>query len=184
MNPPPNPELELLRSGLESYLPAMNAIVAFRERIQDACERVLVDHLSDFAKALGVRLKQDDILRRDYPPIRQWDSEWTSVGVELQRIGPNRVSLWHSVAWAPSSPEDRGVSVSECVWFPKKAPYERARALFRSAPGYWYADRDVGISAPLALEETAKLEEHLTTILEQWIELWRKVGGLKALSGK
>jgi|GEM_PF-3960264 hypothetical protein len=183
MNPSPDPELELLRSGLESYLPAMNAIVAFRERIVRQCRTVMDRYLADYAAALSVELKTSDVYDWDGPPLSGWNGKWASLGVQLKRVGPSSAYLVLAVGWLPDDPGEYSTGVS--FWASSGAPTRAAKDLFQPPPANWWDDpKSFGLSTWHTPDAAPQLEEHLTAVLEQWIELWRKVGGLKALSGK
>lgn len=181
MNPTPDPELELLRAGLESYLPAMNAIVAFRERILQCCRAVMEKHLTAFSAALGVKLEADGVKRWSPEPNR--DSINASVGVQLPPVGPDSAFLVLAVGWETSKPGKFNVGVS--FWAGRAAPVRAAKEVFQPPPSNWWDDpKSFGLKTWHTPEDAPQLEEHLTAVLEQWIELWQKVGGLKALSGK
>lgn len=182
MNSSPDPELELLRSGLESYLPAMNAIVAFRERILRACRSVLLSRLTEFSGALREPLESHQL--RDYggPPTSQREPDWASIGIELRDIGESQSWLYLSVDWEVNSECDFAVGAS--IWARTRQLADRIDTRFRDSDGYWQIGTEAGIQDWLRASEVENLEEHLTPVLDRWIKLWRKVGGLKALNGK
>jgi len=181
MNPQPDPELELLRAGLESYLPAMNAIVAFRERIQKVCRTVMAKHLSAFATALGVELNVDDVANWSSPATQ--DAKDASVGAQLKKVGPDAAFLVLAVGWKLSESCKFNIGVS--FYAESGAPARVAKELFHPRPVNWQDwPKAFGLQTWHTPDDAPQLEEHLTAVLERWIELWRGVGGLKAVSGK
>lgn len=183
MNPQPDPELELLRAGLESYLPAMNAIVAFRAQLVQRCRAVMEKHLPVFAAALGVKLKTNDIQDWVGPTPAAWKGRWASVGAQLKDVGPDSVFLTLAVGWHAESPGEYTTGVS--FWAYTQATTRAANELFLPHPENWWTEKDsFGFSTWHTPNDAPQLEEHLTGVFDRWIKLWRKVGGLKAVSGK
>lgn len=169
----------LLEEGARSYLGAMTALVAYQKEVQKKCRAVMEDCLKDYAFALKVSLRSDEIQEVAYPSITKWEGNWWSLGVKIVRKDIPRISYWESGCCLQYE-SARGLYCWIGEYFTPKGLAESLYSKFHRVNSRVIAEgNDVWLESGLKVEETPALEENLEKLFRQWAELWTKVGGIK-----
>src|ERR1700721_4321399 len=94
-----DPTEALLNEGGKSYVPAVSAMLAFRELICTRCRQTVQNRLPDYAKALKLSLNENELGDCNYPSLKEWEHSWASIGTEIKKNGGGEVSLFHTLEW-------------------------------------------------------------------------------------
>ena len=109
----------LLEEGARSYLDAVNALIAFRQEVQNTCRTVLENHLNDYGSALGVRLEKGEIKDAESPSFAGWEGDRWSLGVKVvrEKITP-QIRWWETWCCLQYVSGDSGLLCWIDEWFP------------------------------------------------------------------
>jgi hypothetical protein len=177
-------EKQLLGQGIKEYVDVLNAMKAFRQLVQRACRRVVVENLEDYTAALGIDLSEDRILDSEY----EWsegDFGGCSLGVKIihKAKGIPYSELGHDLCW------DRGPDGTESylmisVWSRKKNIRQLMECMRKKKLDCDASDdgRSIWLWESISEENASSIESKLDSLMEKWIELWRKVDGLSAIA--
>ena len=171
-----------LEEGARSYLKAANAVMEFEREVQERCRKVMERHISDYGLALKVDLKSSEIQNLIWP--EKWEGTWASVGVRVLRRDIPGITWWEgycTLEWG--SDDEFSCYVGE--WFPtRKMAMDLFQKFGRVDPdkSVTASDKNVGIAQTLKPEEAPDFEEHMDDLLMKWIKLWKKIGGINAVS--
>ena len=168
----------LLEEGARSYLNAVSALIAYRQEVQKMCRTVLENCLKDYASALKVRLERSEIA--EWPSLTTWEGDRWSLGVKVLRKKITPAIRWWVTHCCLSYDIDAGL---HCWIGERFSNNQIATVLFRKFhPLNTKVERDgneLGIRRSLKVEEVCNLEVCLEGIVQEWIKLWKKVGGIK-----
>jgi hypothetical protein len=171
----------LLEEGARSYLDAVNALIAYRKDVQTMCRAVLEKHLDEYASALNVRFDKDDIQDAEWPSLKEWEGDYWILGVKVIRknITPT-IRWWETYCCLEYDSGDEGLYCWIGEWFPTKQLCMKLHRTFHPlSKNVKHDGNQLWIPKDLKVEEVSNLEIHLNGIVHEWIELWRKVGGVK-----
>jgi hypothetical protein len=171
---------QLLEEGARSYLKATAAIMAFEQEVQRRCRQVLERHFVEYAAAIGIqpRLKTKEIKDLVYPDD---DPERRSVGVQIarKRIRPDIDYLKTKCVLDWKSGTGLHCYVGERIRPETLA--NNLRMKFRDLdPTVCGEVKEYGLMSELNADQASTFQERLETLLVQWIELWKQIGGLEA----
>jgi hypothetical protein len=182
-----NPINVLLEEGARSYLAAVTAISAFEHEVQKKCRERFSKRLDEYSAALQIqpRLTSTEIQSVIWPSSREeFDGSWRSVGVAIQgkKIPPSYRwwGMYCSLDWEAEG-NYFGVGISEGI-----APAATAGQVFKrfqalNAEVVAIDSKEFGMWQTMNVEDVGRFEEILDSLMETWIELWRKVGGMKSV---
>jgi hypothetical protein len=171
----------LLEEGARSYLDAVSALIAYRHEVQKMCRTVLEKHLDDYSSALKVRLERSEIRDAEWPSFAEWEGDGWTLGVKIvrEKITP-AIRWWETWCSLECDSDDAGLYCWIGEEFPAK---QKATALFRKFHPLNNKVQKHGkilmIPQCLKVEEVCNLEINLEDVVQQWIELWKKVGGIE-----
>ncbi len=173
----------LLEEGSRSYLDAVSALIAYQREVQKMCKAVLEKHIEDYSSALGLKvpLETSKVQNEEWPAFAEWGNSWI-LGVKIVReaVSP-KISWWKTSCCLEYDPDDAGLY---CFIGEEYLTVANARRLFgnfhdinKKVKHHRY---ELWIpSDGHKVEEVCNLEEYLEGIVQEWIELWQKVGGIK-----
>jgi hypothetical protein len=182
---PDEAQLRLLAEGLASYVPAVSAVLAFRELVEARCRRVVENRLEDYGGALGTSLDRNQLVGCQYPKLSQWDGTFASLGVDLRDLGDARAWLSHLLYLEQGENGQWVAQVGACLWVRKSQQMTRVRKAVRPQPpnlSFEEANHEVWLYEPISSSEMQDFEKKLDNVLVQWITLWKRAGGLRVLS--
>ncbi len=176
---------QLLIEGSRSYLKAATALIVYQQEVQKKCRKVMERYLQDYSLALKLKnaLKSSEIAEHRWPQPNQWEGNWASVGVHVGRRDIPGLSWWEAYC----SLELRSEEPVLYCWVGETFPTGKiATVLFdklrRLSADISLDDTiNVGIALRLRADEAFQIEEKLDDLFPKWINLWKKVGGTKAV---
>jgi|ERR1700722_14519247 len=174
----------LLNEGGSSYVPAISAILAFRELVIKRCRQMVLNRLGDYSTALGTELNEDQFRNWDSPKLDKWDGQWASLGLEIAEVGNSREYLYHTVQWEQTGEGQWLISATASIWTRTRAKLDKLSEAFRAHThnlNIWTSvdDYDIGIYIEVPPTQMMCFETIMDTVYQQWIKLWQDVGGLK-----
>jgi hypothetical protein len=171
-------EEELLAQGLKEYVDARHAVTAFRQLVQKQCRCVVEDNHRDYAAALGI--EPSELKLKDY----KWsDGSEFYVGV-IWIYKDIYAEISHCFTWSPREEGGYDTAIYAGIWSLKKNCELLREAMRKHEIAYEGAEGpDVYLMDVLAPEDVSKTDVKLEQLTEQWMNLWRNVGGIKVLSG-
>ena len=175
-NAPTNP---LLEEGARSYPKALQAVAEFRRQVQDICFDAMKRHLKDLGDALGLRLEANQLKPYAWPDkldSDDLDGTCAHLGAKIEPAGAIW-SLWNYVYWDKDS-----VGVCVSLAFTDSKLGERVQAVTEKH-GTSLDPKEVYLSRPVGADGLAGLDSTLEELNREWIEVWRKVGGVKQFLG-
>jgi hypothetical protein len=178
---------KLLEEGSRSYVDAVTAIIEYQSQVQKKCRLVTEGHLDDYSAALNLkdrdRLRIDEIQPHAIPAIDKWEGDQWSLGVRIVRTNIPGVSWWGAYCTL-----DYNVKYGLFCWVgewlsPKRCAVTLAQKL-RTFQSKIYLDvegNNVGVSEDVEPSQVAFCENVLEKLMEEWIRLWSKVGGIREI---
>ena len=180
--------------GRRSYLEATTAIINFEREVQKKCSEVLERNFDKYVSALQPPTELDKKEIDDYvwPPWgEKFDGSWRSVGVAIRnkQLEPH-VKWWETYCTLDWEDGECFAGIAEWIGGPKSKSeqmFERLRKLGvamydeKKGAGIYYVEKQIGLSQLIRPEEAGTFDEPLERLVEQWIDLWRKVGGMKGI---
>lgn len=177
-----NLDSELLREGFGSYHKALFAVMEFRREtgriIQDAVEKKLPE--------LATALKMDEDELRDgicaytkpFNIIEKFDGSEAQIDVRIPRAWNSKWKLWFYLCIGDSSEpffaaevefKNSGTAIDKLASACKELEYDETSAR---------------ISETVPSDGSRDLAAVCDRVLNRWIALWRKVGGLRQFISK
>lgn len=175
---------QFLEEGARSFVAARSAILAYQGEVQKICKQVLTRHLGQLSQAVGVDFATSPV--RDWlaPGDEKWPGQDTYLGAVIGRNDPSfGIAGWETYCalnWSYEETE-RWFGGWVGAWLPRKIATELHRQLQPLRPDVQISNRSVWIDRKLNPANASTIENDLGELLIQWIELWKKVGGLQAL---
>ncbi len=164
-------ERQLLEEGAKSYLAAEDAVRAFRELVQARCRDVVVEKLEEYSAALNRKLEASDVEENSYSY-----QIYRDVGVRIRLGGYNE--LGHVLCFSQDEKDPLWVSVYLYVYNRKR--FDRASGALRSLnPALVVESKSIFLHQEVQRDAIGEFQEKLEQIFDQWIELWKRAGGLK-----
>jgi hypothetical protein len=175
----PQEEQRLLAQGLADYVDVLNAMSAFRSLVQGTFRLVVEKNLEGYAAALGIDLSKRNVLDHEYS-----DGEFFSLGVRCIDKRVVYTELGHALYWERVDRGGFGTGIYIWVWS-RRTNIERLREVLRQKGVHHEQDGQViWLGKEMTASDVGRIEGKLDGLMEKWIKLWRKAGGLKALGGK
>ena len=173
--------LRLLEEGARSYLDAVSALIAYREDVQSICRTVLAKHLNDYGSALELRLGTDEIQNAEWPSFKEWEGDWWTLGVRVLRKNMiPTIRWWEAYCCLSYESGDAGLYCWIGEGFPSRQLAAELYRKFRSLNKKVECDdNELCIRRSLQVEDVCNLETNLDAVVQEWIELWKEVGGIK-----
>lgn len=186
---PDQARLAFLEEGANSYLDALLAIAEFQREVRVRCKDALERHLSDYGRALDVKLEPESI--DDWPPAGKelWGTGvWTSLGARLRHPPGGIYTSYCILHWMRES-EGLWFGVWQGMGFSRNTDCMEVCKVFKALqPATCPAikvdceNKHVGLSLNLSPADMTSLDEKLDEVLSAWIQLWQQFGGFKALA--
>jgi hypothetical protein len=177
----------LLEEGARSYLDAVSALIAYRQEVQNVCRTVLENHLDDYASALGlkVRLETSEIKKEEWPSFAEWGDLWI-LGVKVVREPiTSTIRWWKTACCLEYEPGDAGLY---CFIGEELPAIQMATKLFRTFhtlnKKVKHERHELWLPHSLTVEEVRNLKTNLEGVVQEWIELWKEVGGIARVFGE
>jgi hypothetical protein len=170
----------LLEEGIRSYLEAVTALIEFQREVQKKCRTAMEAYLDDYASALKVRLRNSEIRDCAWPAFAKWEGDWWMLGVWIERKNIPGIRWWETSCGLQYESGENGLFcwIGEC--FPTgKTALDLSCKFQRLNRKVMHQGKEVWIQHKLKVEEATAFEVSLQALSEQWIELWKKVGGIK-----
>ena len=172
----------LLEEGARSYLDAISALIEFQKEVQKKCRSVMQRHIKDYGAALKIPLRPSDIQDAAWPKLEKWEGDYWHLGVSIVRRDIPGVRWWEGYYCLGFEAPNPGFCCWIGEWYPRKMATHLFRKFRRFHPKASMEVEDgktIWINQRLKPEETSGFEEKLEELLEEWIRLWTKVGGIK-----
>jgi hypothetical protein len=174
----------LLEEGSRSYGDAVTAILEFQKEVQKRCRRTMETSLDKYSVALDLkpRLKAEEVQPYTGPKLTDWNESWWSVGVVIRRRNLPTLRWWESFCTFDYE-DDWGWSCSVSESMPTSA----ADLLFQRFNGLRHKSRldvdgyDIGLWQAVQPEQVLDCEKVLGSLMQEWMGLWTKIGGMKAV---
>lgn len=174
----------LLQEGFRSYLKAVAAVTAFEQEVQKGCRRVYLNNIENYASAIGLPLKEEDVQEFIWPKMHVWEG-YRSIGVSIHRKQVSQSLGWWngscSLYW------EEGIN-KVCCWVGDSLPKRLGKVVFEKLQKFAEPDDEmseevgeVGLSRMLGAEEAEAFEDVLDELFQRWVELWRLAGGIKSV---
>jgi hypothetical protein len=177
----------LLEEGARSYAEAYTAVLEYQREVQKKCREVMETYLDDYGSALGAkpRLTKKDIRSVAWPKPDEWNGNGWQLGVCIVRRSIPSIRWWEVNCCLQLEGEefdDPGLYCWIGEWFPtRKLAADLFQEFKQLNAKVKHDGKDVWIHHSVKLEEAASFDELLQTLFEEWIALWKKVGGMKSV---
>lgn len=179
-----------ISQGVGRYLDAMVTLAAFRDSVQNKCLETLRAHLPKFSSAMGINLDPLQINLDDVPcgygnakwgPGWVGDSIWLQVTMDLKNVGHGLWQLAFGLLWEREGGVTK-VWPYTCVVFQTKEIAKRVlEKMASSSIEDESDDYCLTIYGDPASSDTGFPQEDLEWTLNEWTDLWKKVGGVKPI---
>jgi hypothetical protein len=172
---------QLLEEGVRSYLDAVTALIEFQKEVQSKCRRVLEKHVDDYSAALKLKepLRKADIKPFVWPKFEKWDGKSWSIGAYAARRNIFGINYWEAVSALEYETEAGLLCWTGELYYPVKLAGNLGRRIHRLNPKVLVDGQYCYLQHDLQNEEAATFDTPLEALLQQWIRLWKKVGGMK-----
>lgn len=175
---PKKQDSQLLIEGCRSYHKAFFAVMQFRQEVQDAIFAVVDERIADIADALQLdKTEVNDGLAAYADPANfaeSWDGSYAEVGVRYP--SRNWESKWGIYFYFSISDEENGCARAYCWLKEPGLAMEKLASL--GVAGLEINDSAAWISEDIS-EVSGGFSGAVSRVLDRWIELWRKVGGIQ-----
>jgi hypothetical protein len=170
----------LLEQGTRSYLDAVTAVLEYQKEVHKRCRAVMETYLDDYASALKVRLSNSEIKNDAWPSLANWDGSWWLLGAKIVRKNIPRIRWWETSCCLQYECGENGLFCWVGAWFPtKNMASDVSRRFQRLNRKVMCEGNEVWIQQKLKVEEVIGFDEALEALCQQWIDLWKEVGGIK-----
>jgi hypothetical protein len=172
----------LLEEGTRSYLEAVTALIEFQREVQKRCRSAMEASLDDYGSALKVDLRSSEIRESDWPKFSEWEGNFWILRASILRRDIPKIKWWETSCNLQYDVGENGLYCWVGEQFPtKRMALELFNRFTRLSPDVICEDDEVSIQQSLTVEESATLEDKLRNLYLQWIELWKKAGGMNAV---
>jgi hypothetical protein len=169
----------LLEEGARSYGEAFTALVEFRREVEKKCRAVLTNALGRYSAALKVPLASADIRDANWPSLEKWDGDSWCLGVSIINKKTKTTRWWSTTCALQEDSGQHGLFCWIGACLPNKKIADELYRAFQSHNGsVQLQDDEVWLEHPLTPVLVPNLEEPLEGLIDQWVELWQKVGGI------
>ena len=177
-----NLDSELLREGYKSYHKAVFAVMDFRRKAGTIIEAAIEKRTPELAASM--KMEEDDLrngsCRYTTPDklIQKYDGSETQIGVRIPRSWDSKWHL-HYYLWIGDGAEPFFAAE---VRF--KTPGSAIEKLAAACKELEYYETYALISEPVPADGSRDLAAVCDSVLNRWIVLWKKVGGLRQFISK
>jgi hypothetical protein len=172
----------LLEEGARSYNDAVTALIAFQNEVQKKCRDVLERHLEDYSSALGIQLTEEEIADTDWPSFAKWEGDDWGLGVKILRRDLPSMRWWESRCCLQWESGDTGLYCWIGEEFPGRAKVESVRTQFHKRDHQVaQGNNTLWLEHKLTTDTVTSFEEPLDSLVQRWVGLWKKVGGIKGV---
>jgi hypothetical protein len=176
----PKTDNELLRDGYNSYHKALYAVMEFRRQVQAAISGVVERRLGEVAAALKMdedELRDGLISYADPANFNQnYKGDLAEVGTKIPRNWPTKWILYFFV-WVGDGERSY---FSASVWLKEPgATIDKLESLADPEELDTNDDDYAGLFEYLPADGPVDLSTICNRVLDKWIDLWSKVGGLR-----
>ena len=171
--------LEFFTEGLRSYMDAMLALGQFCQEVKKKTDRVLTSNLQELERALGIPLEHQTQEIYVYPSSLTRCDE-TEAWVTTRLAVPQFRAVHFGLAWEEVDSEI-ALFVIGGFWFKNAGDRDRAKQAFGGNNDLLEEGGGLYLRERLTPKEAASFEKKLENILRNWIELWRRAGGLRGV---
>jgi hypothetical protein len=170
-------ESTFLEEGAKTYFEAETAIQAFRELVQSRCRKVVLKHLPDYGAALGKQLDGAGVTEFAWR-----EASGAELGAKIEIGGYNE--LHHVLGWDPAGKPS--VYIGAYLYSYRRRAFHSARIeLIRAEHTLEVFNNDsIWLYEQLDPADFGLFDIKLDSILIRWIEIWKKVGGVKILASE
>src|SRR5262249_55955690 len=168
-------EQHLLQQGIKEYVDVLNALSAFRSLIQRKWRSVVEANQDEYSKVLGIDVPETS----DF----NWsDADGSELAVGVKFIH-KKAHFCHCLYWGRT--EGGHFENTAMIWVASKQEnLERLRKALRSK-GISCDEADtVFVGEQVNVGDGGSIETKLATLMQRWIDLWRKAGGIKVVGIK
>lgn len=180
---------KLLQEGARSYLDAANAIFEYQREIVRASREVFEKRLDDYSDALrlGTKLSSDEVAAAFLTiDPEKWQTSYAKLGVNINR---NKARMagdfwWGTGCYAWWEYWDSATWFATCVvmWLPHKLAFPLFQRMHvHEKTELEYVKHEIWLSRELKADQADAFEDQLGDVMDKWISLCRKVGGLKGI---
>lgn len=172
-------EEDLIKEGLRSYPYTLLALRKFQSNIQNRSRIILKDKLKDLSSAMGVELKEENIISYTCPNLipEDYNGNWAWVAVRIIIPVPYfdcyfglRFDQTISQATVTMVPKDR-----------KTADILFARGNTKSPKSFMKERNEVSVDKTVGFDNPESFETTLTEVIDIWIDFWQNIGGINNL---
>ncbi len=172
---------DFMREGYKSYHKALFAVMEFRKLVGDTIHRAVEGRLMELAAAL--KLSQAELRAGliDYTSpdrlIQNFDGSAAEIGLGIPR---NWKSGWrlHFYFWIGDKEElTHSTLVYAQVWL--QEPGTAIEKLAAASSKLEYEGNSAWITEEVPADDARDLAAVCNRVLDRWIALWKKVGGLR-----
>ena len=180
-----DPRNRLLADGADLYLNAVTALIEYQKEVQKKCREVLKNHIEDYGAAIKpkTQLKTNEIKNGAWPAFDEWDGSWWTLGTHIVRRNVIPAIRWWEMTCCLEYCLEYEHSKLICYigeWYnSRKLAADLYQKFHRLNSEVMIDANTVWIQAAVDAEERANFDEPLDGLLQEWIRLWKKVGGMK-----
>ncbi len=169
-------EQKLLEQGIKEYVDALNAINAFRLLIQTKFREVVKTNLKEYSAALGIEESRLEIKEHE-----RSDGKEFYLGIKCFPKDTSYAEFGHGFYWEHAEGAAFETGIWMWVWS-KRRNLERLREVLRQkALHHDGGDQGVWLLEKITASDVSQIEGKLDDMMERWIDLWRKAGGIAAM---
>jgi hypothetical protein len=177
-----NHDSELLREGYRSYPKALFAVMEFRREAATIIEAAVNKRVPELAAAMKMSTDElrDEICHYTSPSklTQSYDGSATHLGVWFPR---DLKSKWRLEFYLWMEDGEKPCFYGRVVF---KDPGSAIERLAASCKGLAYDETCAWISETVPADGPRDLDAVCDRVLNRWIALWKKVGGLRQFTSK
>lgn len=174
---------QFVENGLDSYLDALTAVREFQKPIIERSRRALEEKLNDLSKAMEIDVKREEI--KDYTyPAKLADKELGVEGWVAVTFSKEPVYCYFGLSFER---EDSKCVTKVVVLVYTYTASQRDFLLEhckKVSKNFTKDNWNISLDMPISKEEINNFEAKLQDLIDKWIEVWKKVGGIKNLPKK
>ena len=174
---------QLVENGLGSYLDALAAVREFQKEIIKRSRRALEEKLNDLSKAMGIPVDRGEIANYITPVSNKEElGEW---GWGVVTFSKEPVYCYFGLRFERENSKCV-TNVDVSMWTYKASQRDFLLKYCKDVSPDFDNDygNSIGLFMPISKKEINNFEEKLEDLIDKWVEVWKKVGGIKNLSKK
>lgn len=165
---------ELFLRGAERYVDALAAIAAFQKEVQDICTKVYDHYAIELAAQMGLDERDCDVFCEE-------DADERRAEVGISRPAQRDCTFCLYLSWGESKGADDAIAGAVSLGLYHTRLRDEIHRLFRQKnPGCRVETLDTyQLVLYQNLEDPASASDTLDTLVTDWLEYCKSVGGLK-----